>query len=276
MPRLFAVAILLLTAANLQAQYYYQDILTPQNTSRNYQLLRRAGITRVVAQAHDADGTPTENFSIEQEIKKSSNELVTRSYSDITGSSFMVTTFNQIGLPTMVTDSANNIVNQIMYNYNAKGSLMSITSYSFEPNFRDTLVETRTYIYKDNQPVSMIKVKTGGDTTEVRFLPDENGKPGTEQWWKKGRKLETWYYYYDKAGNLTDVVRYNDRANRMLPDYTFEYNAQGQLTQQIIFKSGSNQYRIWQFAYDNRGLRTSETVMNKQRQPEGRIVYQYQ
>ena len=88
-------------------------------------------------------------------------------------------------------------------------------------------------------------------------------------------KMETWFYYYDEGNRLTDIVRYNAAAKKMLPDYLFGYDGQSNLSSKVTVQPGTGQFRIWQYKYNEGGLKTEETVLNRQRQPEGRLVYFY-
>jgi hypothetical protein len=59
----------------------------------------------------------------------------------------------------------------------------------------------------------------------------------------------------------------------MIPDYLFEYNASGQLTQMTTIE-GSSDFTIWKYQYEN-GLRTAEKAYDRNRKLLGTIEYQY-
>ena len=42
---------------------------------------------------------------------------------------------------------------------------------------------------------------------------------------------EKTYYYYDGKNRLTDIVRFNTKARRLLPDYMFEYTENNQVSE---------------------------------------------
>jgi YD repeat-containing protein len=107
------------------------------------------------------------------------------------------------------------------------------------------------------------------------FVAAENGRPGEEQWWKGQRRLETYFYYYDEQHRLTDIARFNKRAQRILPDLLFEYHPQGWLAKQVSVQANSNQYRTYRYSYDARGLKVKEEILNKQNQIEAVIFYTY-
>ena len=108
----------------------------------------------------------------------------------------------------------------------------------------------------------------------VIFKPSENG-PLEEAWYYKGYKQETWYYYYDEKGRLTDIARYNPKAKKTLPDYIFEYDEDGDLSQQTVVMPITNFYRVWVYEYQENGLKKAESILKKGKEQEGRIIYSY-
>jgi len=83
------------------------------------------------------------------------------------------------------------------------------------------------------------------------------------------------YYYYDADNRLTDIVRYNQRAKRLLPDNIFEYGTGETLTSMLVVPDGSNDYQKWIYEYNEKGLKVKESAFNKRREFVGRIEYQY-
>ena len=96
-----------------------------------------------------------------------------------------------------------------------------------------------------------------------------------ESFWH-GASRDKIYYYYDSSNRLTDVVRYNDRAKKLLPDYIFEYDGNNQLTQMINVQQGSSDYLTWRYNYNEKGLKIRELCYDKQKQLLGRIEYEYE
>ena len=117
----------------------------------------------------------------------------------------------------------------------------------------------------------MIRVKGAADSTVFVFLPDENNNVSIEKNTKTG---DTYYYYYDTKNRITDVVRMNNYNQKMLPDYIFEYNAAGLITQMTATEEGGSYYFIWKYTYDN-GLRIKEKCYSKEKRLMGTIEYEY-
>jgi hypothetical protein len=98
-----------------------------------------------------------------------------------------------------------------------------------------------------------------------------------EHWLKRGADIETYYYYYDKENRVTDVVRFNKKFKRLLPDFTFEYNAAGLVTQMLqVPNSNNTNYLIWAYRYNSNNLKVEEICTNKQKQQIGKMEYVYE
>ena len=123
--------------------------------------------------------------------------------------------------------------------------------------------------------LKMLLIKNNSDTTTVEFVKDEHGDIAEERWRKKGNLVENYFYYYNDQHKLTDIVRYNERAQRLLPDYLFSYDSNGTLVKLTQIPQGSADYLIWQYVYGPNGLKQKELCFNKQKQPVGTIEYIY-
>jgi hypothetical protein len=87
---------------------------------------------------------------------------------------------------------------------------------------------------------------------------------------------EKTYYYYDGKNRLTDIVRFNTKARRLLPDYMFEYTENNQVSQKITTLSMMDLgYLIWRYVYNDKGLKTKEASFNKDKAMTGKIEYSY-
>jgi len=261
------------------AQYYYNDILGNKQARENYMLLKKNTIKKVQIASTEPDGTPTEGFAILQEINARRNEMNTSSQSLLSPTSILLTNYQESGLPLKTIDSTEASVSVTIYTYHNElpGNLSLVSSTTHEPE--QSIIkfsEKRQYTYNGTVPKSMLRVKNAKDSLRVAFLPDENNRIGEERWTEKGKLTETYYYYYDEKGNLTDIARYSNKARRLLPDYTFEYDENGRTTGMTAFVNGTNQYRIWRYTYDGRGLKTKEVIFNKDKQAEGKVVYSYE
>ncbi|MES2773130.1 MAG: hypothetical protein V4722_03045 [Bacteroidota bacterium] len=259
-----------------KAQYYYNDILGNKQAKDNYLLLKQNNIKKITVNTTDPNGEPTEGFAILQEINARKNEMTTSTQSALSPTSILSTKYLLNGYPATTTDSTEAAVSITNYTYQTD-NLSVINSTTHEPEQHIVkFYEQRQYVFSATQPKTMLRIKNGKDSLLVKFVTDEHGWIGEEQWTEKGKRTETYYYYYDTRGKLTDIVRYSNKARRLLPDYTFEYDATGHIAQMTSFVNGTNQYRIWRYTYDERGLKTKEVVFNKDKQAEGKVIYNYE
>ncbi|MEO7308754.1 MAG: hypothetical protein ABIX01_00035 [Chitinophagaceae bacterium] len=262
------------------AQYYYNDILGNQEAKDNFLLLKKNNIKKVTVTSTAPDGMPVEGLAILQEINARKNQMTTSTHNELNPTSILLTQYLTNGLPASTTDSTEAAVSATIYTYSddGVGNLLSITSKTHEPEQSAIkFMEQRQYTFNGMKPSSMLRVKNGKDSLQVQFVNEEHGWIGEERWTEKGKATETYFYYYDVKGNLTDIARFNKKANRLLPDYTFEYDATGRITIMNSFVNGTNQYRIWRYTYDGRGLKTKEVVFNnKAKESEGKVVYSYE
>ena len=121
----------------------------------------------------------------------------------------------------------------------------------------------------------MLRIKNNSDTAFVHFKLDDSGNVIEETELRKGIATEPVYYYYDSKNQLTDIVRYNRKAKKLLPEYMFEYSPVGQVIQKITVPSNNDNYLIWRYQFNSQGLKTKEVIYNKQKELAGKIEYQY-
>jgi hypothetical protein len=122
----------------------------------------------------------------------------------------------------------------------------------------------------------MLRIKNNTDTSYVSFKLDDAGNVSEEQSVRKGIKTEPVFYYYDAQKRLTDIVRFNNRSRRLLPEYMFEYSPANMVIQKITVPANSSDYMIWRYQYDATGLKVKEAVYDKYKQLTGKIEYVYQ
>jgi len=278
MKKHFVLSALLICCTYLQAQYYFNDIVSLKSNENYFEKLMAQQIRLVSVKAYETDNTEASDFYLKQEVNPLKKTLTTSSKSSSSDASILETTFDAQGRIQQVFDSSQGGSNYINYRYNASNQLVEMKSRALEQAQQQNIVnERREYFYNEKgMPEKMIRINGSKDTMVVEFIASQNQQPGEEQWWKNGMKIETWFYYYDDANRLTDIVRYNQAVKKMLPDYLFGYDDEGMLTSKIAVQPVTGSFRIWQYQYNVQGLKIKETVMNKERQPEGKLLYTYQ
>lgn len=272
----FMVAALLAAAPAAYAQYYYKDIISNRQLQTEMALLKDQKIRTVSVTSFEDDGSPSEGFFCEKKINRKFTSVQMFTRSNITGPSEVNSEFNEKGLITASSDSSDISVNTTTYSYDEQDRVTHIRSAvrSSDDDFNNEMVEEHIYTYgSNNLPLKMFRVKNGTDTSVIEFRSDEKNNLAIEKDTKTGK---TYYYYYDSKNRLTDIVRENEFNHKLFPDYMFEYDGAGNITQMTTTEQGSkNYYFTWKYTYSN-GLRVAEKCFSKEKRLMGTIRYDYQ
>lgn len=258
----------------LRAQYYYKDIVGSHESNELVRNYLNNKVKKVVLVSYDADGTRNNDLVVNQEFFAKAQKMLTTTGTG-TSVSWLTSYFNEQGLVIKTVDSSITLVTLSTYQYNADHLLTSLYTRSADTSGHFVQTEEHHWEYLGSKPVKMIKVKNGKPTELVLFKLDEKGHVIEEQSTVNGRGGEPVQYFYDEEGRLTDVVRYNAKAKKLLPEYLFEYSPSNQVIQKITVPSNSSNYLIWRYQYDNKGLKVREAIFDKQKQLNGKIEYQY-
>lgn len=270
--RSFLSLVVILTAASASAQYYYKDIIGGNETTTLLKLYQNNKVSKVLLTSYDASNTKNNDFYVEQELTPFYLKTTTRS--NITNESIL-TSFIENGKVIKTVDSSETILSTTTYRYNDRGQLISAISFSSDTGHSANESEQHLWEYNNNIPVRMLRIKNGRDTAYIQLKSDANGNIIEEDELHKGLKPQPTYYYYDGNNRMTDIVQFNKRANRLLPEYMFEYSASNQVIQQITVPANNSDYLIWRYQYNEKGLKVKEAVYNKQKQLNGTITYEY-
>ncbi len=269
---LLALLLLSITAA-AGAQYYYRDIIGARESAELIRNMKKAKVSTVKLASFNERNVPIEDFYVEQQFFAQKGLLVTSSSSGATEASQLFSYTDAAGHIIRTVDSTENTVSVTTYTYNADGSLAATISNTGDSSALEQ--EVHLWQYTAGKPYRMLRIKNRKDTTFVNFVLDDKGLVSEEREVHKGITSEPVYYYYNDKGQLTDIVRYNKRAARLLPEYMFEYSDKGQVIQKITVPANNSDYTIWRYQYNGWGLKTKEAVYNKQKKLTGKVEYQY-
>lgn len=257
------------------SQFYYKDILSVKQINQKHSINRANRVKKISFLSFDCEGKPIEGFSSAQEYSADFREVVTKTQTPLSGPSLSTSLFdanNQLIQSVDTSDGSKTIVH---YEYNGKGQLILITNITSSAG-GFSLKEVHSWTYNaQGQPQAMTKIKNDKDTTLFTFVYDENGNVAEEKSTLKGNALPTVFYYYDEDKNLTDIVRYNNAARRLLPDYIFEYEGKNRLASMLVVVEGSSDYQKWYYSYDEDGLKILDACYSKTKVLIGKIEYQY-
>lgn len=274
MSRLFCLCLLFL-AGSVHAQYYYNDIVSTQASNEQFKLLRNLKIKSITASSFEPDDSPTEGFSLEQEISPDGKKAVIKS-STGAGTSLTTNSYELNKIKKIVTNNKG-IESRTDYYYDAAGRVVKIQFTTTDTAMKSVLTEAHEWLYDaQGKAVSMLKTKNRTDSTQVYFVRDESGNIAEEQWQKNGRTVETYYYYYNPKNELTDIVRFNPRLKKLIPDYVYEYDTNGRIARMTQYSLGSSNYFTWVYLYNDKGLKEQERCVDKTKRLVGRISYSYQ
>jgi hypothetical protein len=240
-------------------------------------LLKEQKIRNILVHSFEANGETSPGFFCEKKISKDYRRIETYTKSNITGKSLLTAHYNENDQLIQSTDSSEISVTSSVYHYDEKGNISSITStsHSHDDDFATRLVEVHEYTYDAmGRPLKMLRTRNEKDTATIFFTLDEKGNVIDEN--DPGKNGRHYYYYYNDKNRLTDIVRFNALKGKLLPDFTFQYNSAGQVTQMVAVEEGINSdYNTWKYVY-NDGLRIIEKCFSKENILLGYFEYEYE
>ena len=263
-----------------KCQYYFTDIVSHRQSDFQYKLLLAAKVKQVKAVSYVAD-TLSDGFSVEQKIDEGGKKIITTTILPNSGTTILENVYSNdklISSINSIVQPLSTVTTKTEYSYSEQGAILSIISASLDTitSSAGNFSEKHLWQYNEkNAPTQMLNIKNGGDTTTVLFSYDEKGNVAEEKWMKKGHEAEHYYYYYDADGLLTDVVRFNHAAKKLLPDFVYEYDDNARIAKMTQVIKGGTDYLIWKYTYNDNGLKTTEACFNKKKELEGKVVYEY-
>lgn len=269
------IILLFATFATVHAQYYYNDLLATQQSNAQQKLLLNNKVRTVTAISKEADNSTVEGFLVQQKINKDASEIVTETKNGESVVSTLFSYYNN-GIINKTKTITKDIFTVTDYIYDAAGLLQNITSATTDTFMNSFTSEHHIWFFNaEYQPTKMYRIKNNTDTTFVEFVLDDQKMVAVENWKRNGRYTEAYYYYYNEKKQLTDIVRFNSTAQKMLPDFMFEYDATGRIKQMIQVLAAGKNYNTWRYTYLENGLKQKETCYDKQKQLVGAIEYSY-
>ncbi len=274
--KILYLALATLSFSSLHAQYYFNDILGTQETNRLIRSFNDNKVRMVSASGFDENGVKATDFSEVQEIKENGRAL---KYSSRTGSNFTTyySRFDASGRLISMADSSTSVRTMTEYQYDTQGRIQRITNTIKDEANDFNQIEVHQWSFDaKGHPEKMWRTINNSDSLEIRIISDEEGNPGEEKYFKKGIENGSVLYFYDDKNQLTDIVRYNTKFRRLLPDVMFEYDDKDHVIQKITTASNLHLgYVIWRYIFNDAGLKTKEALFNEQKKLTGKIEYNY-
>lgn len=257
------------------AQYYFKDILNTKKLNQEFSELKKTNIHFIKLSSFEDNDQPSEGFFAEKKINKdySGSEMISRSY--ITEETLIKSEYDQAGRIVKTTTTTPTITNTAEYTYDSEGHLSRLVTSTFDDGDSGKITEIHAYTYQEGLPEKMVLKRNETFISTILFLRDEHGNIIEEN---DGEKSGTnkYYYYYDDQNRLTDIVRYNKTAGRLLPDYMFEYTNGSLPSKMTTVEEGGRNYFIWRYAYTSNNLPEIEKCYSKEKRLLGTIQYDYQ
>lgn len=256
------------------AQFYYNDVVDLKASNKTYANLVKNNVQEITATSMESDNTPAAGFAYSKILKDNGAVAITHTVLETGGVSDDYDNYTN-GLISKSQDVADSVSTIVEYTYDNEGKILTVKTQTDDTTMDTHSTELHQWFYTGSVPDSMLRIKNGGDTTVIQFKKDGNQNIAEELWLKRGRLIEHYFYYYNDKNLLTDIVRFNTKAQQMLPDYMFEYNEDATISQLTQIPQGSSDYVIWQYIYDERGLKTKDVLFDKHKQLLGTINYTY-
>lgn len=243
--------------------------------NKEFSILKNGDIKLIKVSSFDDKDQPSEGFFCEKKINKKFSQSEMMSKSNITGQSLLVTDYNEHGKVIKTTTNTPTTTNTVEFEYDSLGLLSLIRTSTIADGDSSGITETHEYTYANGTPVKMIRKKNNTAVATITFVKDGKGNVIEED--PAGNTNDKkYYYYYDDSNRLTDVVHFNVIANRLLPDYIFEYNNDDEPSQMISVDETGRNYFIWKYAYDDKHLPEIQKCYSKEKQLLGTIQFDYE
>jgi len=266
----------LLCSFAIKAQYYFNDIIGTLESNRQMKTYLTNKVKTISATGYDQRGAKATDFSEFQEVKENGTALKSSSFNKL-NKTVIYSKFDSQGRLIRSSDSSTAITSVTTYEYDANGRVFKVqnTTRDSANNFNPLELHLRKF-NATGKPEKMWRVINNTDSLEIQFTNDEDGNTTDEKTIRRGVETGVIYYYYDEKNRLTDIVRYNSKVKKLLPDMLFEYDDNDRVIQKITPTSSINLgYLIWRYVFDEKGLKTKEALFNDDKQLTGKIEYSY-
>jgi len=269
----------ILIGISAHSQYYYNDIVGTRETNRQMQNYLAQKVRTVTASGVDQRGVKATDFSEYLEIRENGRAIKATTIANF-NKTVIYSRFDEQGRVISMTDSSTALNSITTYSYDQAGRITRVQNTVKDSANDFNQVETHDWIYNANgKPQKMWRLISNNqllvtDSLEIRFVIDEDGNPGEERTFRNGAETGYVYYYFDDKNRLSDIVRFNTKLKKLLPDLMFEYDDQDRVIQKITAVSNVLMGHLtWRYIYNDKGLKTKEALVDKDKMLTGRIDY---
>ena len=266
---------ILIGCNQLQAQYYFNDLMANIQTHRQYKLLRALKVKKITASVQESANSNPETL-LTEEVSTDGKRIIM--YTSLqNGKTSRTTTQYEMGKLKKSESNNKGVESTTLYSYNEAGLPTLIQSTTKDTFLSSITGEAHQYFYKqDGSPDYAYIIRNQSDTVRVNFTTDNQKSVLEETWTRRNKEIEKYYYYYNDKQQLTDIVRFNSKSNKLLPDFVYTYNEAGNVIQMIQVPRTGNNYITWKYIYNEKGLKITENCFNKEKQLLGTVGYSYE
>jgi YD repeat-containing protein len=280
--KILLVPVSIFFALTARAQYYYDDMISTQEINAVMKTYVSNKVRTVSSTGVDGNGVRNTGFSEFQEVKENGKLLKKTAINNL-DKTVTYYRFDNLGRVISITDSSAAAKTTATYQYDAAGRLSVMQNALSDSASEFNQTEIHKWIYNaSGKPEKMWRIINGSDSLEIRFIPDEKGNPGEEITYRKAFEKDHVYYYFDDKNRVTDIVRYNKKVKKLLPDVILTYDDGDRVIQKMNSAPGDNfgkvvwvGYLIWRYIYNENGLKTKEALFDQDQKLTGKIEYKY-
>lgn len=274
------VCLCLFMSVSAHAQYYYQDIDNARNTMREHAGYQRLGVHHIRIRSFDYTHTLNQNFHCTRELSDDFRRVITRTNSFQTGKSVIISDFDATGRIISTLDSSAESVNSTRYYYDSlrTGQIDSLQFSSSATKNVDTFryAEKHIYRYDDSRLLTkIIREKNGVLYSTISVETDSLGHVIKESERGKYDAAPPVYYKYNADNQVTDIFHYNKASKKLVPDYLFDYDHQGRLSEKTVVTMNVQGYLLWKYTYDDKGLVASEACYGRKEALQDTMEFEY-
>lgn len=267
---------IMLSWSPVGAQYYFNDLMANIQTHKQYKLLRALKVKKITVTSKESDASSPGEVLLTQEISTDGKRIIIYTNGQ-NGKTTRTTTQYELGKLKKSESNNKDVQSTTLYTYHESGLPALIQTTSKDTFLSSLTGESHAYFYKnDGTPDYAYIIRNQSDTVLIQFTTDEQKLVLEETWTRKNKEIEKYYYYYDDKKQLTDIVRFNAKSNKLLPDFVYTYNDANLIVQMIQVPRTGNNYITWKYLYNEKGLKSNELCYNKEKKLLGSVQYTYE
>lgn len=277
---LYLTLFCLLTFGFAKAQYFYQDIVSAQNTMKEHLQYQKQNVKHIRILSYDDNHNLNKNFHCVKEFSDDYKVTITHTGSFETGNSTVYSFFDNRGRIIHSADSTAKSVNDTYYYYDKDhpDRIDSLRFISSANQNGDTFRYTESHIYEYDsagRPLKMVRLKNDKKFSIVTFTTDSLGRVIKESEEGSYDTVPPVYYKYNALGLPTDIFHYNFNRQKMIPDFMFDYDDQNRLSEKTTITMNVGGYLLWKFLYGEKGLIDQEKCYEPKGGLLGSLEFEY-